>query len=95
MDGSLSKPSQIVVLVEDQRQQRFVRKYLDRLGYKGNAIRDIALPAGRGSGEQYVREKYLDEVEAFRQRNTRAVTWLVVAIDADILEVAARSRQLC
>ena len=94
MDGSLSKPSQIVVLVEDQRQQRFVRKYLARKGSDGSAIRQIALPAGKGSGEQYVREKYADEVDVFRKRNTRAITWLVVAIDADVLDLAARARQL-
>jgi hypothetical protein len=88
----LSKPSQIVVLVEDQRQQRFVRKYLARKGFEGRAIRQIALPAGKGSGEQYVREKYADEVEELRRRN--ATTWLVVAIDVDILEVVTRARQL-
>ena len=90
----MSKPSQIVVLVEDQRQQRFVRKYLARKGIQGNAIRQIALPAGKGSGEQYVREKYADEVEEFRKRNTKAITWLVVAIDADIIDVAVRARHL-
>lgn len=41
-----------------------------------------------------MREKYADEVEGFRKRNARAVTWLLVAIDADILDVAARARQL-
>jgi hypothetical protein len=90
----LSRPSQIVVLVEDQRQQRFVRRYLARKGIAGSAIRQVALPAGKGAGEQYVRERYADEVKAFRQRNTKAVTWLVVALDADVLEVAARSTQL-
>lgn len=94
MDGSLSKPSRIVVLVEDQRQQRFVRKYLVRKGFKESVIRQVALPAGKGSGEQYVREKYADEVEEVRKRNTRAITWLVVAIDADILDSAIRARQL-
>jgi hypothetical protein len=94
VDGSLSKPSQIVVLVEDQRHQRFVRKYLARRGFEGSAIRQIALPAGKGSGEQYVREKYAYEVDAFRKRNMRATTWMVIAIDADALEVTTRARQL-
>jgi hypothetical protein len=94
VDGSLSKPSRIVILVEDQRQQRFVRKYLARKGFEGGAIRQIALPAGKGSGEQYVREKYADEVKEFRKRNTSVTTWLVVAIDTDILDVTARARQL-
>jgi hypothetical protein len=52
------------------------------------------LPSGRGSGEQWVRKRYATAVNAFRQRSTRATTWLIVAIDADTGTVDRRLRQL-
>lgn len=94
MDGRLGKPSEIVVLVEDQRQQRFVRNYIARLGFEKRAVRTVALPAGKQSGEQYVREKYAEEVRSVRWRNSRTRTWLVVTIDADANDVTTRAQQL-
>jgi hypothetical protein len=90
----LGKPSEIIVLVEGERDQRFVRNYLVRLQINKRAIRRVALPAGKRSGEQHVREKYAEQVRAFRWRSTRANTWLVLAIDADTSDVAFRARQL-
>jgi hypothetical protein len=81
-------------LVEGGRDQGFVRKYLVRRGIEKRAIRLVALPAGTQSGEQYVREKYAEQVGAFRWRSTKAITWLIVAIDADNKDVAFRARQL-
>ena len=88
----MSRASQVVVLVEDQPQQQFVRRYLYKMGYTARDIRFRPLPSGRGAGEQSVRQRYATEVQAFRQRH--AATALVVAIDADTGEVSERARQL-
>jgi len=90
----MDRPSQAVVLVEDDRQQRFVRRYLYRLGYSTHDVRFEPLPAGRGSGAQWVLDRYADAVKAYRSRSARAKTALVVTIDADDGSVARRQQQL-
>lgn len=89
----MSRPSQVVVLAEDQRQAGFVRRYLYRSGYSAHDIRVEELPSGRGCGEQWVRERYARAVKAYRGRSARARTALVVAIDADTGDVERRLRQ--
>ena len=92
--GSVSKPSEVVILAEDQRQQRFVWRYLERAGYRWRQIRRLPLPGGRGSGEQYVREQYATQVSAYRDRASHARTALIIVIDADTQEIQHRTRQL-
>lgn len=84
----------MIVLGEDERHARFARQYLLRLGVSGHAIRVESQPAGRGCGEQWVRQQYATQVRACRARNTRAATKLVVVIDADTNTVERRSDQL-
>lgn len=90
----MAKPSQVVVLSEDQRHQTFVRRYLGRIGYSFHDIRFEELPSGRGCGEQWVRERYARSVAAYRARQVRAHTALVVAIDADSGNIDRRVQQL-
>ena len=90
----MSKPSQVIVLTEDRRQQTFVRRYLERANYSYHQIQLEPLPAGRGSGEQWVRQRYAKNVEAYRARAARAATALVVVIDADTRTVSHRIGQL-
>ena len=90
----MSRPSQVVVLAEDERHQRFVRRYLYRLGRSRHDIRFEDLPSGRGCGEQWVRERYARAVRAYRGRSARAGTALIIAIDADVGDVDRRLRQL-
>jgi len=89
----MGRPSQVVVLVEDERQQRFVRRYLYRLGFSAHDIRFEPLPVGKGSGAQWVLDRYRGAVAAYRLRSTRAQTALAVAIDADAGSVAQRQEQ--
>lgn len=89
----MGRPSLIVVLVEDQRQQRFVRHHLYCHGYAAHDLRFEPLPAGKGSGAQWVLNRYAQAVAAYRSRSTRAKTALVVAIDADDKSVASRQQQ--
>jgi len=90
----VSKPSQVIVLAEDARQQQLARRYLQRLGVDSHAIRNVALPSSRGCGEQWVRKRYPQEVKSYRGRSKRAKSALIIAIDADTGEVAQRVRQL-
>jgi hypothetical protein len=90
----VARVSQVIVLVEDERQQRFVRSYLRQLNYTTHDIRVDPLPSGRGSGEAWVRTRYPQAVRAYRARAARARTALVVAIDADSAHISHRSRQL-
>lgn len=81
----------VLVLAEDETQFRFVYHYLrQRLG--SHEIRSDVAPAGKGSGEQWVREHYADEVREYRTR--AAQTRVVIVIDADSHEVNERERQL-
>ena len=89
----MSRASWFIVLVEDQRQQAFVRRYLKRID-KRNQIQFDSLPAGKLAGEQWVRSRYAANVAAYRARAARAGTALVVVIDADTHEVAYRVDQL-
>jgi hypothetical protein len=90
----MTRASQVIVLTEDRRQQTFVLRFLERAGYRADQIRPQPLPAGKGSGEQWVRQKYADNVEAYRIRATRAATALIIAIDADTNEITQRVNQL-
>ena len=90
----MARTSEVVVLAEDARHQRFVRSYLKLFkDYKDN-IRDADLPSGRGCGEQWVRERYANAVREYRRRSARANTALIVAIDADAGNLDRRLRQL-
>jgi hypothetical protein len=94
VDGSVPNPSQVVILAEDQRHSSFVRSYLKKRGFLNHQITVEPLPAGRGCGEQWVRERYGKSVGACRWRSARAQTALVVIVDADIGSVERRTRQL-
>ena len=90
----MSKPSQVIVLGEDNRHQQFIVRYLRRCGLEPHAMRIVPLPAGAGSGEQWVRERFAVEVKACRRRGASAGTALIVLIDADELSVQERLAQL-
>jgi len=73
----------IVLLVEDLHQEALLRKYLKRLGQDSRNIRVEKAPKGAGSGEQYVRASYANEVSAIRNQMKRTRACLIVMIDAD------------
>jgi len=89
----MAKPSRVVILAEDHRHQRFAYRYLQRLNVRPHEIYFEPLPSGRGCGEQWVRERYAKAVAAYRQRSTKAISALVVFIDADTGDVDRRIRQ--
>ncbi len=90
----MAKPSQVIVLAEDNRHQQFVRRYLRLWRFEHHEMRFVPCPAGAGSGEQWVRERFAAEVEVCRRRRAHAKTALIVVIDADDLLVRERLAQL-
>ncbi len=82
------------MLCEGLQDWVFVRRMLITLGYESHRIRVIPYPAGRGSGEQHVRERYADELGRHRSRAARTRAVLVVQVDADRSTVEARHAAL-
>lgn len=81
---------EVVVLCEDRQQECFIRRFLQRRGRDHYDFRALISPAGRGSGEQWVRERFPRELKAHRSQIGRRCTWLIVATDADIQGVENR-----
>jgi hypothetical protein len=80
--------------MEDKQQRVFVTRLLQRLGHDKRKLDPLPLPAGQGSGEQYVRQRYAREVQELRSRSSHLQLALVVVLDADNEQVADRQRQL-
>ena len=89
-----SRLARVIILVEDKQQRRFVGRLLQELGYPVNKLEFLPIPAGEGSGEQYVRERYPIEVKELRPRAKRMDVALLVAIDGDGRTVEDRQKQL-
>ncbi|MGO8789968.1 MAG: hypothetical protein ACLQVL_21640 [Terriglobia bacterium] len=90
----MSNPSRVIVLVEDEHQKMLIYRYLISCRFKRNEITISPSPSGRGSAERWVREEFVKEADACRNRQARARTALIVMIDADTLSVQDRFNQL-
>jgi len=90
----MSRPSLVVLLVEDDRHKMLIRRSLINLGVQGHAIRVEQSPSGRGSAEAWVRTAYVKNVNAYRIRRAKAQSALIVVIDADTRTVQERLKQL-
>lgn len=87
--------AKIIVLAEDQEHQNLVRRYLHRCGHEYRSFDFIALPGNRGSGSQYVREHFPEQVAKCRETlGRRASCLLIVVTDADNLTTNAREQTL-
>ncbi len=85
---------EVIVLGEDQAHGMFSRQVLLNLGFNKHKIRLRPVPAGKGAGDQWVREQYPGEVTVHRNRASRLNVALLVLIDADSGSVRSRKRQL-
>lgn len=85
-DGFMSnRCSLIIILCEDRQQDSFIRRFLKKAhGLQPHSIRTVINPAGKGSGEQFVRKEYPHQLQSIRQRHANTI--LIVATDADISE---------
>ena len=83
----MSNPSQVILVVEDDHHKMLVPRYLMKCGLKGHEIRIEPSPSGAGSAESWVRKRFVKEVSAYRSRQAKARTALIVVIDADAFTV--------
>ncbi len=90
----MSNPSLVIVLVEDEHHRMLIYRYLKRSGLKSSDIRIRPYPAGRGSAEGWVLQRFPEETAEYRNRQARAGTGLIVMIDADTHAVDDRLTQL-
>jgi len=90
----MPRPSLVIVIVEDDHHEMLVRRYLRKRGMELHQVRFERSPSGQGSAEGWVRTKYAKEVTAYRNRQARAATALIVMIDADTHTVQGRLAQL-
>ena len=89
----MSRNVRIVLLCEDAQHEAFAKKLLVTLGWHLRDFRVERSPSGRGSAEQYVRERFPIELRGVRsKRGERA--YLVVMIDGDDKGVAGRRASL-
>ena len=83
----------IILLVEDLRQETFLRRYLQRLGHGNRTMRVVKPSVGRGSGEQFVRGKYASEVRSPRAQLHLTKACLIAMIDVDAGSVKDHRQQ--
>jgi hypothetical protein len=88
------KPSEVILLVEDGHQQRLIYKHLLKCGFTRHDIRQVPFLPGQGSAESWVRREFVEQTNAYRNRQARAETGLIVMIDADKYTVRERWNQL-
>lgn len=84
----------IILLVEDTNHENLLRRYLQRLGHDNRTMYVEKSPKGRGSGEQFVREKYASEVRAIRSQMAKTRACLIAMVDADAGSIDDRRQQL-
>ena len=90
----MSRNVQVVILCEDRQHEAFARRFLARTGRSKRPPRVEISPKGRGSAEQFVRRQYAKELADYRARKHRVSQALVVVVDADKWDVAARIDQV-
>lgn len=89
-----AEPVHTIVLCEDLQHAAFVGRFLKLRGWHNRQIRTRPCPAGKGSGEQWVRRELPAELRAYRSRSSRAKSCLVVVLDADQGTVDQHLREL-
>ena len=85
---------QLVILCEDTQQETFIRRFLKNNGWNTRRIRVEKGPAGRGSGEQFVRRRFPIELNAYRKKTNQVQQAVVAMIDGDNRGVTARLKEL-
>lgn len=74
--------AQLVLVCEDRQHEVFIRSFLRLTGWETRKLRVEMNPKGRGSGEQWVRKTYAQEVKRLRS-SPHVAQGLIVAIDQD------------
>ena len=80
----------IVLLCEDSQHEAFTRRFLTGMGLNKRELYVEKSPSASGSAEQWVREKFPNELMIYRQRRQLAASALIAMIDADSKNVQNR-----
>ncbi len=83
--------ARIVILCEDEQTACFARRFLKARGYGSHDLREEKAPVGKGSAEQWVRERFPLELRAYRAHPENA---LFVFTDADGMTIEDRIKTL-
>ena len=83
--------AKVVLLCEDEQSACFARRLLKRRGFSSHDLREQIAPPGKGSGEQWVRDRLPNEVMALRAKRSLG---LFVLTDADVHTVSERIETL-
>lgn len=89
----MSRNVRIVILCEDQQHEVFLRRFFKNMGWTLRDLRLESSPSGRGSAEQFARERFPLELKDLRARGGEQV-YLVVMVDGDAEGVGARKNSL-
>lgn len=90
----MSRSIQWVLLCEDTQHETFVRRFLKVSVWSTGRLRVEKAPPGKGSGEQFVRERFPKELAGYRSERNRVAQCLIVVRDGDAQGVDARGREL-
>lgn len=90
----MSRNVQVVILCEDSQHEAFARRFLKKAGNGLRVQRVEKSPKGRGSAEQFVRERYGKELSYYRHRAHRVGQALIVVVDGDGRDFGARVEQI-
>lgn len=81
----------LAIICEDTQQECFARKFLYGIGWNKRQLRVVKSPSGRGSGEQWVRETYVNELVSYRRSHVNYAFMAIV--DGDTCGVQGRILQ--
>ncbi len=87
----MNRRVQMILLCEDRQHETFARRFLHKSGWPARRLRVVIAPRGRGSAEQFVRERFAIELAAYRSNRNRVGQGLVVVCDGDRRGVIGRT----
>jgi hypothetical protein len=90
----MSRNVQIVLLCEDKQQATFTRRLLNEMRWSTRRLRIEQAPPGRGSAEQFVRERFPTELAAHRARRGSVGQALLVMLDGNSRGARGRGAEL-
>ena len=80
-----------VIICEDTQQECFARRFLYGMGWKNQHLRIVKSPSAKGSAEQWVKDRYVNELGYYHKTQ---ITYAIIAIvDGDTIGVEGRIKQ--
>ncbi len=83
--------TEVVVICEGSADATFCRRFLKLRGYDHRKVRVLPFPAGKGCGEQFVRNNFPNELKENRRWKAKG---LIVLIDGDGKTIAERKKEM-